>query len=122
MARYNDKAPVGNTCPIIDSVISYMDSAKGEAEYIKANPEEDSTNEAVNIISELASAISEIENVRDANVELRQWGNDEYERADEAEGERGDAIRDKEYLEDEIEQLKARIEELEEELSNVECA
>jgi chromosome segregation ATPase len=118
MAR--DNAPIGNTCPIIDSVIGYMESAKGEAEYIKKNPEIDSSDEAVNIIGELASAISEIENVRDANSELREWGNNEYERAESAEGERDDAIRDKEYLQDEIDELKAKIEELEAELSAVE--
>jgi len=117
MAR--DNAPIGNTCPTINEVISNMESAKGEAEYIRKNKDEDSTEEANTIISELESAINDMENIRNDNVELRQWGNDEYERAESAESDRDDAIRDKEYLQEEIDELKQKIEELECELSEV---
>ena len=113
MARYNDNAPIGHTCPIIDSVIGKMESAKNEADYISKHPEEDSIEEANTILGELIDAIKEIEDVRSANSELRDWGNEEYNRAEEAEGERDEAIKDKEYLQEEIDELKAKIEELE---------
>lgn len=111
-----DNAPIGNTCPIIDNVIGKMDVAKDEAEYISNHPEEDSSDEANNILAELTDAIKEIEVVRNANSELRSWGNEEYNRAEEAEKERDEAIRDKEYLQEEIDELKSKIEELEAQL------
>ncbi len=117
MAR--DNAPIKHTCPTIDNIIGKMESARGEAEYISKHPEEDSTDEARTIIDELCDAISDMENIRSDNSELRDWGNEEYERADYAEGERDDAIKDKELLQEEIEELKAKIDELENELSAV---
>lgn len=122
MARHNDNAPIGHTCPIIDNVIGKMESAKNEADYISKHPEEDSSEEANTILGELVDAIKEIEDVRSANSELRDWGNEEYNRAEEAEGERDEAIRDKEYLQEEIGELKAKIEEMETQLSEVEMA
>jgi hypothetical protein len=107
-----DNAPINNTCPVIDNIIGLMESARNEADYIKANPEEDSTEESGIILDELFDAIKGMEDIRDANSELREWGNAEYERADNAESERDDAIREKEYLQEEIEGLKAEIEEL----------
>ena len=108
-----DNAPIKNTCPTIDNIIGRMESALAEAEYIYKHPEEDSTDEAGTIISELANAIVDMENIRDDNTELRAWGNEEYERAEYAEGERDDAIRDTEILREELEELKTKIEELE---------
>ena len=61
----------------------------------------------------MVNAIAEIEEVRDANSSLREWGNEEYNRAEEAEEERDQAIRDKECLEEETEELRAKVEELE---------
>ncbi|HKJ32804.1 MAG TPA: hypothetical protein VKA34_13300 [Balneolales bacterium] len=69
---------------------------------------------------ELTNAISGIEDIRTDSHTLREWGNEEYDRADYAEDERDDALRDKELLEDEVSELKSKIEELEEELKNVE--
>ena len=122
MARYNDNAPIGHTCPIIDNVIGKMESAKNEAEYIFKHPEEDSSEEANTILGEMVDAIKEIEDVRSANSELRDWGNEEYSRAEEAEGERDEAIKDKEYLQEEIDELKAKIEKLENQLNEVKMA
>lgn len=69
-----DHAPVGNTCPMIDHIISLMEVAKMEAEYVLEHPEEDSSSEASEIISKLETAISDIENIRTANSTLRDWG------------------------------------------------
>ena len=121
MARHNDNAPIGYTCPIINSVIDRMKLAKNEADYIsKHSQEEDSTGGASIILEELSNAIEEIEDVRSANSELRDWGNEEYNRAEEVERERDEAIRDKEYLQEEIDELKVKIEELETQLSEAE--
>jgi|GEM_PF-2338118 len=116
----SDKAPISNTCPTINSIISKMESALNDAKYILNHPEEDSTDEAKLIIEELTDAISGMEDIRTDNHTLREWGNEEYDRADYAEDERDDALRDKELLEDEVSELKSKIEELEEELKNVE--
>jgi chromosome segregation ATPase len=115
----SDKAPIGNTCPTIDSIVSKMEYAKGEAEYINKHKDEDPTQEANTIISELQDAINDMENIRDDNAELRQWGNDEYERAENLESERDDALRDKENLEYEVDELKEKIAELELELDQI---
>ena len=122
MARYNDNAPIGNTCPTIDNIVGKMEYAKCEAEYILKHPEEDSTEEAKSILGELVDTISDMENIRSDNQELRQWGNDEYSRAEDAEEERDEAIKRCEDSETEIDDLKAQIEELQEKLSEVECA
>jgi hypothetical protein len=118
MAR--DNAPITHTCPAIDAIIGLMKYARGEAEYITKYPEEDNTAEARTIIDKLNEAINDMENVRSDNAELRDWGNEEYYRADYAEGERDDALRENELLQDENEELKAKIKELENELSAVE--
>ena len=113
MARYNDNAPIGHTCPIIDSVIGKMESAKNEADYISKHPEEDSIEEANTILGELIDAIKEMKMLEAQIVSYGIGGNEEYNRAEEAEGERDEAIKDKEYLQEEIDELKAKIEELE---------
>lgn len=112
MARYNDNAPIGHTCPIIDNVIGKMELAKNEAEYICKHPKEDSSEEADSILYELIEAIREIEDVRSANSELRDWGNDEYDRAEENEKENDQLRRDIEYLGEIIDSLRSEIEDM----------
>jgi len=119
MARYNDNAPIGNTCPTIDNIIGKMEYAKGEAEYILKHQEEDSKHEANSILGELIDAISDMESIRSDNQELRQWGNDEYNRAEDANSYRGEAVKRCEDLETEVDSLKAQIEELQEKPSEV---
>lgn len=120
MARYRDNAPVGHTCPLIDGIISRMESAVNEAEYIYKNTEdEDAKDGSDSIIHELSFAIKEIEDIRSANSELRDWGNELHNRVEGLEEDIDDAIRDKEYLQEEIDDLKAKIEELEAELGDV---
>jgi chromosome segregation ATPase len=105
----------------------------GEAEYILKHPLEDSTQEANTILGKLDDAISDMENIRSDNQKLREWGNDEYNRAeyaeserdeaeterDEAEAERYKAVKKCEDLEIETDNLKAQIEELQKQLSKV---
>lgn len=106
MAQYSDNAPIGNTCSIIDDIVSRLESAKGEARYIVKHADEDNTEEAHTILDELISVISDMENIRSDNQELRHWGNDEYARA--------------ESLETEIDDLKMQIEELQNKFSEIE--
>ena len=108
-----DNAPIGNTCPLIDSIINRMEQSKSEAEYIRRDT--DNYNDEVSVISyELDSAISEMEDIRDANSELREWGNEEYERAEYEKDERDNLIKKIEDLREELDNLRAEKEDLEE--------
>ena len=90
MARNRDYAPVGNTCPMIDEVISAIESVDWSENTFHT-----------------AQSVSEImEKIRSANLELRNWGNDEFKRAEELE-------KDLDYANREIEQLKDVIENIE---------
>ena len=90
MARNRDYAPVGNTCPLIDEVISAIESADWSENTFHT-----------------AQSVSEImEKIRSANLELRNWGNDEFKRAEELD-------KDLDYANREIEQLKSVIENIE---------
>jgi len=122
MSRYNDNSPVDWTCPIIDSVITSMEEAKNQAEYVSKHkqPKEDVHDEMILIIAELVDGINEIEKIRSANIELRDWGNEQHNRAEEVEEERDEIIRKNEWLIEEIEELKTTIEELEEKLTPTE--
>lgn len=112
MSRYTDNAPIGNTCGMIDNIIGRMEQARNEAEYINNHPEEDSSGEAVSILDELYFAIKEMEDIRNANSELREWGNEQHDRADEAENERDDLLLEKERLEDRVDTLEAELNEV----------
>lgn len=94
MGRLRDNAPVGNTCPIIDAVITDMENAKNELEYIRKNTNKHK-DEIYIALSELNSGISEIEQVREANEQLRAWGNEYYTKS--------------EKLEEEVSELKSEI-------------
>lgn len=102
-----DNAPIKNTCPIIDDVINYLHSIKSEAEYIKENPKENSSDEATTILDELFYAISIMEDIREANATLRDWGNEEFERAEDAEEKIENANSMIQELNEEIESLKS---------------
>jgi chromosome segregation ATPase len=96
MARWNDNAPVGNTCPKIDDVISLVDNLKG---YDINNEIEFSDMEI-----DVKSVNNIMENIRSDNSELREWGNELH--------------REKTDLENTVYQLKQRVSELERENSN----
>ena len=87
MARYSDQAPVGHTCPLIDKVISFLDSI--DCEEVNQN--------------EIKTTINVLEEIRSANDSLRTWGNELYKEKDEMES-------DFEY---EIKDLKRKIDDLE---------
>jgi len=67
MGRKQDNAPVGNTCPTIDEVLTFIDSII---------PDENFEPQEIHHIKEL------MEDIRSANVQLREWGNDLHERAE----------------------------------------
>lgn len=68
--RKTDNSPVGNTCPWIDEAIYVLEQSKCY------------WNE-----SEVDNAVKALEKVRDANSELRDWGNELYRRVEELESE-----------------------------------
>lgn len=103
---WNDNAPIGNTCPIIDEVIDEIKEAKKSLEYIGSRNNLCILVECKNAISKLENALLEIENVRDANFKLRAWGNEEYDRAEEKEKELEQSVTEKEYLQEEIDEMK----------------
>lgn len=61
MSRYNDNAPIGHTCPIIDNVIGKMETAKNEAEYLLKQTDIDVNEEANSILGEMIDTIKEIQ-------------------------------------------------------------
>lgn len=76
-------APVKATCPIIDNIIRDIRNALNEAIGIDKNFENSSFNEIKqsieNIISHLNGVESNIEDIRDANSMLRDWGHQNEE-------------------------------------------
>lgn len=90
-----DNAPVKETCPLIDdvkSVLFYLND--GETPDIK-------------------DALDLLEKIRDANSKLREWGNEQYNRAEDLEKE---YEHKKGQLEGEIKDLTKEVEELQEEV------
>ena len=92
MTRRSDESGVPDTCKFIDAAISEIDSCEcGECNsYI---------------------AKQNLEKVRSYNSDLRQWGNDQYEKVTQLEQAYEDAMQ-------EIEDLREQIKELERELSD----
>jgi predicted nuclease with TOPRIM domain len=101
MSRYLDQAPVGATCPIIDSVIAFIDSI--DCEDISTNT--------------LKDYINKLEQVRSANDLLRGWGNGLYEQNEKLEEEKSDMENKLSRMENEIYDLRKEIASLEKELS-----
>lgn len=105
MARRGDNAPVPHTCPKIDDVIGIVTEIYRVDEPITKG--------------ELQNIEKQMEDIRTANSKLREWGNEEYERAEELEKDR-DYYQDlSEKYESEIADLKAEIDSLKEELNTV---
>lgn len=116
------KAPVGQTCPDIDKAIGIVEeciSSLGDAvKYIgrMSEPDGDLAFDIENVASSLGDLLPKrwdyrdnktgfFEEMRTANGALRDWGNDRQQEV--------------EYLEEENEKLKRKIDELEERLSNI---
>jgi predicted nuclease with TOPRIM domain len=96
-----DAAPIGITCPTIDKGLSSIESAVDRAKDIQ-----DFLFEATEIIEE----------VRSANSTLRDWGNEQYQRAEELETENRELQDQIERFEYDIASLTETIEELESQL------
>ena len=120
MRRNGDNAPVGHTCNTIDSVISHMDEVKSVAEDIMCYEDVIDISEAENIKSLADSVIYIMEKIRSDNSELRDWGNECYNRAEEIEKERDSLVDKVEELEEQIRGMHDYIVDLEEEISNLE--
>ena len=96
MGRARDNAPVGYTCVMINEIISAIESVQWEETYWKKK-----------------ELIELIENVRQSNITLRDWGNDIYNECEELQDEIDDLKREIEYRDTEIKELKFEIENLE---------
>jgi len=121
MGRNGDSAPVGYTCKTIDSVIGHLEEAKSEAEYYLAESEnEDFRSSCAEIKVNLESAILAMEKIRSDNSELRDWGNSEFNRAEELEKERDDLLSEVEELKEQMKGMHDDIIDLEDEVSDLE--
>lgn len=88
MGRNRDNAPVKNSCPFINEIISAIQSADwSEAYWTKGELE------------------GKMEEIRRMNEQLRDWGNEQYQRAEDNERE--------------MEIQSSKIEELNEDISNL---
>lgn len=86
------RQPVGNTCPKIDKVLSRLSRI---SVFYKVNGKENKkelvdTIEAIH--EELSGIDSILEDLRDANSDLREWGIREAERVDELETKLAEAL------------------------------
>ena len=106
MGRYNDNAPIGHTCPKIDSVISNIHSIYMSSEEITKH--------------EYVQFEKLMEEIRSANSTLREWGNEENKKAEEFEKDFDRANRQVEDLEAEVMELKDEIKELERKIEELE--
>lgn len=86
-----DVSPVRETCPMIDEVIAFIESTESE----------DISRSAITDI------VHVMEEIRKANRELREWGNDEYY----------NALDEIENLNDNISDLQKEINELNNQLA-----
>lgn len=105
MARRVDNAPVGNTCPKIDEVLSILTAIYQSSEEMSKG--------------ELKSVEDLMEKIRSDNAALREWGNDQCNQLEEMEKDR-DYYQDKTgELENEVKDLQSEVRELEKQLSEV---
>lgn len=87
---HSDRAPVGNTCPDIDSIIAVLEGVADRLDEV-AGKTEDTTaadevgTQAINLRELFSGRRSALEELRSDNDQLRRWGNAETERADSAE-------------------------------------
>lgn len=81
-----DYAPIKHTCPDINKVIKWLNAAIDEANNgLKIEDIDDIKATFKEILYHLDGIESLVEDLRDSNSELRDWGNDLYERNQELE-------------------------------------
>lgn len=107
MGRFDDNAPIGNTCPIIDDVVNYIENFR-----------EEFSNEDNDI--DFHFALGVMEDIRSANLELRNWGNDLYQELEELKKERDNLIDELDDSEEELERANSKIDELEDFITKIE--
>ena len=100
MGYYDDNAPIKNTCPIINDVVSYLEKFR-----------EDFSNEDNDL--DFHFALGVMEDIRAANLELRNWGNDLHRDLESVSKERDILIDKLDEAEHELMRANSRIEELE---------
>lgn len=99
MGRNKDNSPVGQTCPIIDDVISMAHAWYSGSEVVSK--------------SEYQDFEKKMEKIRSANSTLREWGNEQYYNSDSLESDLDDANKEISNLQSEIEYLRKQISKLE---------
>jgi chromosome segregation protein len=107
MGYKSNECPIKYTCPDIDIVQKQLKECADsiEEEYYSES-------------RELRGIISDIEDLRDSNSGIRQWGEEQSERADKAENDLNEAEEKISELEYEIIELKRKIEEYEAQETN----
>ncbi len=100
MSRTRDYAPVKITCPTIDEVISFIDWCRRK--YANEETEKD-----------FKDAEMLMEKIRKDNTELREWGNGEYQRAEDAEWEIIDMNKQYQEVKGDAEYYQQQMKELE---------
>lgn len=103
MGRNDDYAPIGNTCPMIDEV-------KGFLELIDWDMDDE---DEVELSKQCKKVCDTLEKIRDANLALRNWGNEECKKAIEFE-------KDLDYSNDKITDLKSEIKDLQSQCTELE--
>lgn len=98
MARHRDNSPVPQTCPMIDWVINEVASIYNSNQLISGGE-----NTAIE---------SKMEKIRAANSELREWGNEQCNKAIELDDELDEANREISRLQQQIADYKQEILEL----------
>ena len=106
MSRRGDNAPVSQTCPKIDDVISSMKEL-----YLSSEPMSK---------WEMNQLEKTMESIRKDNSDLRDWGNQMYNELYEMEKDRDYYQKLAERYESEVEDLKIEVNKLENELENIE--
>lgn len=104
MGRKTDNAPIGHTCPKIDSVISIVYDWYNSSDEIPGR--------------EYEKFVNFMEGIRSANSTLRDWGNEQCQLAEEFESDLDDAKDQISDLKSEIEDLKQELKSLEKELAS----
>lgn len=105
------RAPVKNTCPVIDKVLKGIQSAQQDIKRtIDAQELEVAHSEAKDAYDNLYRLDDLMEQLRSDNSALRDWGHDEAKKVDDLEQELEDLRSENEDLKAEIEKLQIKLE------------
>jgi FtsZ-binding cell division protein ZapB len=82
------REPIKHTCPDINRYIKAIKQAIYTDGQLKGMEYNELSDVASRMASELESCIDYLEELRESNYQLREWGIEEAERVDELEGEK----------------------------------